>query len=113
MTQYKTIAEFIAAAEKIRTEQAASTARKSQAANSGSVRSPGSPSGKAISPADAVDLRDDFDFAIESVETARRSASGDPTEMETMAVSLLMGKRQIPRAKAGDLIKRAVKYLDN
>jgi hypothetical protein len=113
--EYKSIADAIAAAEKKRAEKAASEAatKKSQAARFGSGRSMGSTSGGRISPADAIDLRDDFDFAIESVDIARKSAAGDPAAVETTAVSLLMTKRQITRGKAVDLVKRAIDYLES
>ena len=112
--EYKSIADALAAAEKKRSEKAAaaSTTKKSQAARFGTARSPGSKSGGSMSPADGVDLRDNFDFAIESVDRARTSMSHDPAAAETMAVSLLMEKRQLSRAKAANLVKQAIKYLD-
>ena len=111
--EYKSIADALAAAEKKRSEKAAaaSATRKSQAPRFGTARSPGSKPGGSMSPADGVDLRDDFDFAIESVDGARRSMAHDAAA-ETMAVSLLMEKRQLSRAKAANLVKQAIKYLD-
>ena len=68
---------------------------------------------RAAAPAaGSGDIRDDFDYALEFVETARKALPSDPAKAETMATSLLMAKRQIARAQAVDLVKRAVHYLN-
>lgn len=60
-----------------------------------------------------IDIRDDFDFAIEVLETARIAMRNDRPGAEKMAANLLAGKRQIKRAEAQGLIARAVQYLDH
>ena len=59
-----------------------------------------------------LDLRDDFDFAIEALETARIAMRSDRQGAEKMAARLLAGKRQLKRAEAQGLIAQAKKYLD-
>jgi hypothetical protein len=113
--EFKSIADALAAAEKQRAEKtaAALATKKSQAARFGTARSPGPAAKGSRSPADGIDLRDDFDFAIEAVDGARRSMASDPASVEAAAVGLLMGRRQLSRGKAVDLVRRAVKYLDS
>ena len=110
--EYKSIADALAAAEKKRSEKAAaaSATRKSQAPRFGTARSPGSKPGGSMSPADGVDLRDDLDFPIESVDRARRSMAPDAAA-GTMAVSPLIEKRQLSRAQAAHLVKQRSHYL--
>lgn len=112
--EYKSIADALAAAEKQRAEKTAANlaTKKSQAARFGSGGNPARSPGGSLSPADGVDLRDDFDFAIEAVDGARRSMAGNPASIEAAAVGLLMGRRQITRGKAVTLVKRAIEYLD-
>jgi len=116
---FKSIADALAAAEKQQAEKtaAALATRKSHVVRFGPARpagaAPDATPAKAASPtANPADLRDDFDFAIEFAQTARMSLPRDPAKAETMAVNLLMAKRQIARDQAADLVKRAVRYLD-
>ncbi len=59
-----------------------------------------------------LDLRDDLDFAIEALETARESIKGDRHGAEKMAINMLAAKRQIKRIEAQGLVVRATKFLD-
>ncbi len=59
-----------------------------------------------------LDLRDDFDFALEALETARIAMRGDQQGAQKMAANLLAGKRQLKRAEAQGLIAQATQYLD-
>ena len=118
-TEFKSIADALAAAEKKQAEKtaAALAARKSHVVRFGPARpagaAPGATPGKTASPAaNPADLRDDFDFAIEFAQTARMALPRDPAKAEMMAINLLMAKRQIARAQAADLVKRAAEYLD-
>lgn len=59
-----------------------------------------------------LDLRDDFDFALEALETARIAMRSDKEGAAKMATNILAGKRQLKRAEAQGLIAQATKYLD-
>jgi len=59
-----------------------------------------------------TDLQDDFDFAIEALETARIAMRNDRQGAEKLAANLLAGKRQLKRAEAQGLIAQATRYLD-
>lgn len=62
--------------------------------------------------ADLADLRDDFDYAIEAVESARDATRNSPAVAEVMAVNLLIAKLGKPRGEMTELVKRAIRYLD-
>jgi len=117
--EFKSIADALAAAEKKQADKTAATlaARKSHVTRFATPRTAStapaaSPAKNAPAATNPADLRDDLDFAIEAVEAARKASARDPVLSETMAANLLMAKRQMPRAKATDLVKRAAKYLD-
>lgn len=80
---------------------------------------PGPAAGKRQTAASAAsagtaadDLRDEFDFALEAVETARRSVGRDKAAVEKMAVSLLVAKTGLPRDEAPRYVRKAIQYLD-
>lgn len=119
---FKSIAEALAAAEKKRSEATAAAAKKGPWFGSGTT-GPGSrpvPAARAAvtaapmtKPTAKIDeLKDDFDYAIEALEMARKAMSRDAAAATTMATNILAAKRKLPRPKAADLIKRAANYLD-
>ena len=59
-----------------------------------------------------ADLRDDLDFAIEAIEKTREEMPDNQEVAEKMAVTVLSKKLLITRAKAEELIRHAVNYLD-
>jgi len=58
------------------------------------------------------DLRDEFDHALEAVETARKSLGRDEAAVEKMATNLLVAKAGVPRTDAPRFIRKAIQYLD-
>ena len=57
------------------------------------------------------ELIDDFDVAIEILQSFPGSTRTVSAATEMIAVNLLIAKRQLPRAEATDLVKRAAAYL--
>ena len=65
------------------------------------------------------DLRDDLDFAIEAIETARKTMPDNPDTARKMATTLLAAKLHLIPTSADisldevhSLINRATRYLD-
>jgi hypothetical protein len=110
-SDFTSIADVLAAAEKKSREEAAKLKLRmlsAGAANDGPVAR----ASRTPAPAPSADLMDDFDYAIQAVDTARRSISHDPAAVEKAAVTILVAKRRIAAEEAADLIRRAIRYLD-
>jgi hypothetical protein len=124
-SSFQSIAEALAAAEKKKSAKPAAVARKAPSpwfAGAPSTAPGAAPAAKtpAAKPAarpsttaNVADLRDDFDYAIEAVETARETMGRDKAKAEQMATNFLMAKRQMSRQQAADLVKRALRYIDS
>jgi hypothetical protein len=133
----KSIAEVIAEAERQKAETARRAAQEYaqrkqaavQAAAKGGAPAGGRPSagtvnGRARTAAAATpgtaapphnrtdDLRDEFDYALEAVETARKSLGRDTAAVEKMATNLLVAKAGVSREDAPRFIRKALQYLD-
>ena len=68
--------------------------------------------GKAAAPQPADDLRDEFDYALEAVEAAKKSVGRNAAAIETMAVNLLIAKAGVSKTDAPRFIRKAIKYLE-
>ncbi len=63
--------------------------------------------------ADLAELRDDLDHAIEAIESARAANRNAPAVAEVMAVNLLIGRLGKPRGEMAEMVRRAIRHLDN
>lgn len=118
-SSYKSIAEALAAAEKERARKAAvSASRTGPWFRAGPSSAPaartaaGGPPAPRSTTSNIAELRDEFDDAIEAVETARKTMGSDRLGAERMATNVLMAKRRLSRSDAEALVKRAVRYID-
>lgn len=101
---FTSIADVLAAARKKSREEAAKL--KARALSAGTRAPPPSRTGSTTVPSPA-ELLDDFDYAIEAVETARKSIAHNPAAVEKAAVTILVAKRRLATGEATDLVKRA------
>jgi len=103
----KAVADGVAEARRIISGAGGGKASGSAPAGGARAASP------APGPAKKADgLRDEFDYALEAVETARKTLGRDPAAVEKMATNLLMARAGVSRADAPRFIRKAVQYLD-
>lgn len=104
-TGFTSIAEALAAAQR--------APRKPASAMPTPSRRPSRvPMTAVAAPAGGNDLRDEFDHALEAVETARRTIPRDAAAAMKMAANIVMAKCRVRQSEAADLVQRACRYLD-
>jgi hypothetical protein len=60
----------------------------------------------------ADDLLDEFDIALEAVQTAKKSLGNDTVAIEKMAVNIVMAKTGLSRDEAPRYVRKAINYLN-
>ncbi len=87
----------------------AAPARGGSSASAGKARSTAPVAPTPVSQGD--DLKDEFDYALEAVEMAKKSLGKDVAGIEKMAVNLLVAKTGVSRDDAPRFVRKAIQYL--
>lgn len=109
---FTSIADVLAASARKSREEAAKLRSRILAGGrntASSAKSASSPTGRAGNG----ELLDDFDHAIQAVQMARKSLPPDSISAEKAAVTILIAKRRLSGPDATDLVRRAIRYLDD
>jgi len=111
---FTSIADVMAAASEAAVKKARAEAERLKARALAASARPTAPGGPAPSApkASGDDVMDDFDYAIQAVQLARKSLPNKPAGVSKAATMILVAKRQIPSSDAAALVTRAIRYLD-
>jgi delta 1-pyrroline-5-carboxylate dehydrogenase len=118
MPHFNSIADLMAATEETKIKKAREEAQRLKAKIMAAQAVEGAPASRPApiaqpAPSDGNagdDIMDDFDFALQAVEMARKSLPGQSAEIAKTAATILMAKRQIGSDDAASLIERAIRY---
>jgi hypothetical protein len=112
---FTSIADVMAAANEAAVKKARMEAERLKARSLAAAPRPaasGGPAPSAAKASGADDVMDDFDYAIQAVQLARKSLPNKPAGVPKAATMILVAKRQIPSSDAAALVTRAIRYLD-
>jgi hypothetical protein len=109
---FSSIAELMAASEQAAVAKARNEAAKMKArAMAPQPETPRTAAAPAAARSASNEMMDDFDYAIQAVEMARKSLPGNTAGVPKAAATILLAKRQISNAEATDLVDRAIRCL--
>ncbi|MPY68965.1 MAG: hypothetical protein GEU92_02645 [Alphaproteobacteria bacterium] len=111
---FTSIADVMAAANEAAVKRARMEGERLKARSLAPARpaAAGSATPSTAKASGADDVMDDFDYAIQAVQLARKSLPNKSAGVPKAAMTILVAKRQIPGSDAAALVTRAIRYLD-